>query len=388
VGDEKFIWVFVLAGWGAMYAFPQEKHEVTVINIAVPLTVFEGDRFVTDLRLDDLELSEEGLPQKSLALYLINPTGVEKMGAERDFDVSLRRNYFLLFQITEYNPKLAEAIDSFFQQAIRPGDSVIIHTPRQNYALSAQALASSQNVLAKEMNGLLKKTSGRGRAVQPAQRLEMARSISVHPMDVRIPIPSRASGSIHALALYKETVGQMGSRGSWMKRSSVCRSNRNLEAGKTSFYLPARVRRNPAERRQPDGRQLPDRPDHPGALHALFEDVSSFDRIKQAFSDAGISLYFIFMNKEPQNAAGITMQEQSEDVFKVFSQVAQATGGTVDTSQNPALGFQHALERSKNYYLLYYSPENYQKDGQFKNIVIRLKNPNYTVLHRMGYYAN
>jgi VWFA-related protein len=136
-----------------------------------------------------------------------------------------------------------------------------------------------------------------------------------------------------------------------------------------------------------------DRPDILAAIQDLFmlysRDVSlNPDRIRQAFSDAGISLYFIFMNKEPENVAGINMQEQSEDVFKVFSQVAQATGGTVDTSQNPATGFQHALERSKNYYLLYYSPENYKKDGQFKHIIVRMKNPNYTVLHRMGYYAN
>jgi len=400
---KKLVLVFVLVGWGALLAFSQEKHEVTVTNIAVPLTVFEGDQFVSSLSLDDLELTEEGIPQKVLALYLINPAGVEKKGAEQDFNLTLRRNYFLLFQITEYNPKLAEAIDLLFQQAIRPGDNVIIQTPRQNYALSAQALASKpRNVLAQDMKDLLKKDVkiGTGQYNSLLNDLKrMARSISgTAHMDVEdTDSLTEASGLEFLLSRYKETVNQMEQQRliDEKKILGFAGQLRNVEGQKNVFFIYQREFR-PEIQESVVNRMIAsyqDRPDILASIHDLFmlysRDVSlNPDRIKRAFSDAGINLYFIFMNKEPQNASGITMREQSEDVFKVFSQVAQATGGTVDTSQNPAAGFQHALERSKNYYLLYYSPENYKKDGQFKNITVRVKNPSHTILHRMGYYAN
>jgi len=400
---RKAVLVFVMAGWGTLLVFPQEKHEVTVTNIAVPLTVFEGNQFVSSLSLEDLELTEEGVPQKVLALYLINPTGVEKKGSEQDFNLSLRRNYFLLFQITEYNPKLAEAIDFLFQQAIRPGDNVIIQTPRQNYALSAQALASKpRNELAEEMNNLLKKDIkiGTGQYNSLLNDLKrMAREISgLGHMEVEESDSITASSGLEfMLQRYKETVSQMEQQRliDEKKILGFAGQLRNIEGQKNVFFVYQREFR-PEIQQSVVNRMVAsyqDRPDILASIQELFmlysRDVSlNPDRIKKAFSDAGISLYFIFMNKEPQNAAGITMQEQSEDVFNVFSQVAQATGGTVDTSQNPAAGFQHALERSKNYYVLYYSPENYKKDGQFKNITVRVKNPDYKVLHRMGYYAN
>jgi VWFA-related protein len=400
---KRPVLIVFLAGWAALAAFSQEKHEVTVINISVPLTVLDGDRFVGDLSLDDLELTEEGVPQKILALYLISPTGAEKKGEGSDFDPALRRNYFLLFQITEYNPKLAEAIDFLFQEAVRPGDNVIIHTPRQNYALSAQALASKpRNELSKEMNNLLKKDIkiGTGQYNSLLNDLKrLARTISgTGHMDVEgADSLTEASGLEFLLSRYKETVSQMEQQRLMDERKILGFAGqlKNVEGQKNVFFIYQREFRPEIEQRLINIMisSYQDRPDILASLQDLFmlysRDVSlNPDRIKQAFSDAGIHLYFIFMNKEQQNVSGITMREQSEDVFKVFSQVAQATGGTVDTSQNPAAGFQHALERSKDYYVLYYSPENYQKDGRFKHIKVQVKNLDYKVLHRIGYYAN
>lgn len=400
---RKFVLILVLAGWAVLPVFSQEQYEVTVTNIAVPLSVYEGDQFVTSLKLDDLELTEEGIPQKALALYRITPAGLEKIGAEQDFSPSLRRNYFLLFQMTDYNPKLAEAINLLFQQAIRPGDNVIIHTPRQNYALSAQALASKpKNVLAKEMNDLLKKDIkiGAGQYNGLLNDLKrMARDISgTSNMEVEDSDALTASSGIEfMLERYKETVSQMEQQRliDEKKILGFAGQLKNVEGQKNVFFIYQREFR-PEIQTGVIQRMVAAYQDQPNVLASIQDlfmlysrDVSlNPDRIKKAFSDAGIHLYFIFMNKEPQNAAGITMREQSEDVFKVFSQVAVATGGTVDTSQNPAAGFEQALQRSKDYYVLYYSPENYKKDGQFKNIVVRVKNPNYAVLHRMGYYAN
>ena len=80
--------------------------------------------------------------------------------------------------------------------------------------------------------------------------------------------------------------------------------------------------------------------------------------------------------------------QSSEDIFSAFREMADATGGFVDSSANPASSFKRAVEASENYYLLYYSPDDYQKDGLFKEIKVRVKEKDFKVTHRMGYFSN
>jgi hypothetical protein len=81
------------------------------------------------------------------------------------------------------------------------------------------------------------------------------------------------------------------------------------------------------------------------------------------------------------------MKEQSEDVLALFKEVTQATGGTIDQSQNPAAAFKDAIAASENCYLLYYTPTNTRKDGTFREIVLKVKDKEYKVNHRQGYFA-
>jgi hypothetical protein len=68
--------------------------------------------------------------------------------------------------------------------------------------------------------------------------------------------------------------------------------------------------------------------------------------------------------------------------------VAQATGGIVDSSQNPSSGFRAAADACSDYYLLIYNPANYAGDGKFKNITVKVKGKEYKLIHRTGYIAN
>ena len=135
-----------------------------------------------------------------------------------------------------------------------------------------------------------------------------------------------------------------------------------------------------------------DSPSIMGDLQDLFQFYQRHDRINtqkitQAFADASICFNLLFVDREERHSAGVYMREQSEDVYKAFTETAKATGGIVDTSRNPSAGFQNALSAAENYYLLYYSPANYVADGSYKNIQVKVKNQNYKVLYRRGYYA-
>jgi hypothetical protein len=135
------------------------------------------------------------------------------------------------------------------------------------------------------------------------------------------------------------------------------------------------------------------RPDIVSNLTSLFDfhrrEVSfDVDRIKQTFSDSSASIHFMYITTPLKRVSGVRMEEHSEDLFAPFKEMAEATGGFVDSSSNPVSLFKNALHASENYYLLYYSPKNYTGDGKFKNIKVRVKNKDYKVTHRSGYFAN
>ena len=112
------------------------------------------------------------------------------------------------------------------------------------------------------------------------------------------------------------------------------------------------------------------------------------DKIEQAYADPSISAHFMFLTKLAERKSFITLQEFSSDVFHAFKTLADATGGTVDSSSSPEHLFEKAVEASENYYLLYYTPKNYVADGKFKKIEVKVKGKKYRVTHRAGYIAD
>jgi len=77
------------------------------------------------------------------------------------------------------------------------------------------------------------------------------------------------------------------------------------------------------------------------------------------------------------------MQERAEDIFLAFKEMAKATGGLTENTANPAFGFKKAVKASEQYYLLYYMPKNYRKEGKFKKIKMKVRNKIFSVLHRL-----
>jgi hypothetical protein len=135
-----------------------------------------------------------------------------------------------------------------------------------------------------------------------------------------------------------------------------------------------------------------ERPDILAALQTLF---SMYQRpvnvnpepVVQAFADSGMDFHFLFMNRQPERVSGITMREQSEDVYKMLSSAAEATGGGTDTSQNPAASLAAALRATEQSYLLLYAPSTAAPPGTFIDLKVRVKGKDYRVTSRSGYLS-
>jgi len=64
----------------SLCVFSQQVAEQTVvINIEVPVRVFQNGNFVENLTIDDFEILEEGIPQRIQAVYLIKKRTVERV---------------------------------------------------------------------------------------------------------------------------------------------------------------------------------------------------------------------------------------------------------------------------------------------------------------------
>ncbi|MBU4494181.1 MAG: hypothetical protein KJ874_02660 [Acidobacteria bacterium] len=60
--------------------FSQTQHEVIVRNVQVPVRVFSGNDFVSDLSIEDFEILKDGVPQKVEALYLVKGGDIDRKG--------------------------------------------------------------------------------------------------------------------------------------------------------------------------------------------------------------------------------------------------------------------------------------------------------------------
>jgi hypothetical protein len=68
----------LIALLAATWGFAQIQHEVSVVNISVPVRVFEGEKFVDSLKLEDFEVYEDGKLQPIEAVYLIRGSDVRR----------------------------------------------------------------------------------------------------------------------------------------------------------------------------------------------------------------------------------------------------------------------------------------------------------------------
>jgi hypothetical protein len=112
------------------------------------------------------------------------------------------------------------------------------------------------------------------------------------------------------------------------------------------------------------------------------------DLIKKAYADASVAIHFLFFSKPAGSTLGINMDEESNDIYGAFREMAHATGGFVDSSSNPEYLFKQAVNAAESYYLLYYSPKKYVVDGKFKRIEVKVKGDRYKIVHRVGYFAD
>ncbi len=383
---KKVIFCAVFVSF-ALLLFAQEiQHESVVVNIEVQTRVFRGNTFIDNLTKNDFLLYEDGVLQEIDAVYLIKKTEIQREDTEMQPEAALQtfapdtsRNIVLNFDMKDYLPKIDEALDQFIGNFLSPEDTLTVMTPVKTYNFNKKSLS----LVPKE---------------EIAERLkEIVRT------DIQLGSRDYKALIRDYMRLYQSDIE--------FKLYLMQEKIRELQNNR---YLPEKRMEDFADylKDMPgqkfvfffyQNENLPIPPfevDDPKYFEFITEIMNfvSFDpeAIKQTFSDSSISLHFLYVTRtryslgdvENRGQSDMTMQDISSNMFGILNGIAVATGGLTESSANVASMFKKASDATENYYLLYYTPKDYTMDGTFKTIEVKVKNKNYRITHRQGYFAN
>ncbi len=366
----------------------QITHEAVVVNIEVQVRVFRGANFIDDLTKNDFLIYEDGKLQDVDAVYLIKKTEIQREDtdmeteeAQKTFAPDVSRNLVLQFDMKDYLPKIDEALDQFIGDFISPGDSLTVMTPVKTYNFKKEALSLlPKEEIAEQLKEIVRRDINLGsieyksliRDYMNLYRSDMEGDLKLYMMQDKIR-------EIQNNRYLPEK--RMDDFADYLK---------DMAGQKFVFYFY-----------QNENIPLPPFEVEDPKYFEFIGEIMSFvafdpEKIKQTFSDSSISLHFLYVTKnryslgdaENRGRSDMSMQDISSNMFGILGGIAKATGGLTESSANVSAMIKKAADATENYYLLYYTPKDYIMDGTFKNIEVKVKNKNYRITHRQGYFAN
>jgi len=406
---KRALWIPVILT-ACFSLFPQQvTEESVVINIEVPVRVFEGGRFIEDLTIKDFEVFEDGQPQKIEAVYLVKKTSVERSEESRRFSPNTERNFYLFFEINEYDPRLANALNKFIRDEVYPKDNLWIITPDGTYHLKGEALGrKSRDQILDQLIGILRRDilAGNFEYRSTLQDLaELTLALTQDPLDEQIE-PMMLDKTTNAaysgqfldekLYRYVTLLGQLDQYNLVSEKQMLDFADLlKYQSGQKYvfiFYEKEFIPMIDPSILQDYTTRYQDRPDIIQTMTSIYDfyqkDIPfDIDTVKQAYADASISIHFLYLSRAAPRTERIVMRGVSDSTFSAFLEMSKATGGYVESSSRPDHLFQAALNASENYYLIYYTPKAYKSDGKFRNISVRVRSKDMRVIHRLGYFA-
>jgi len=382
------LFIVLLIYISLFFSAQEIQHEAIVVNIEVPVRVFKGNKFIDNLTIDDFEVYEDGKLQKIEAVYLIKKANIEredikidKEKAKKLFSPQLSRQFVLIFEIRDFFPKVEEAIWYFFDKVIIPGDKLIVATPTKTYNFKEDSWE------------VVSKTEIASQLIE-----KLRRDAFIRPLDW---------ADLDDYTEDEDTFGVVtGTQEAYMSQRYID-EKRLIAIAEYLKKLPGQ--KNVFLFLQQELISFP-MPSPVSAISSIWAGldylnymsmVASYNtivpkKIKKAFSDSSILFNFLYLKdmsyiKDMGFDSSVSMLDMFDTtigMYSTFKDLSQVTGGITQATTNAAASFKHAVDASENYYLLYYSPQDYKSDGIFRKIKVKVKNKNYRVINRAGYIAD
>lgn len=368
--------------------------------IPLAVRVFEGNQFVEDLGLDDFEVSVSHRLEKPVSLFLINRQQIERQEGKLIFQPDLTRRIIIMMKMIDYHPQLAQAIQDLFMNEILMGDILEIQTPMKNYMMAAGAFEKvPRPILIKNALELVRKDILQGNMLYNSLLNELKRFVR--------RISGVSSFETEELGGISEDLGLpfllQNYRMNMQKLEALRRINENqllqfanhmqkISGQKFIFFFYQREflpEISPAKMNELLS-MYQHEPNIVGELQDLFQQFHrpltfNVPVLEEAFASSETQFNFLFLNKDAPKVAGLVMRERSEDIFKLMSKIARATGGITEASQNPEAVLRKAFDLASKYYLLYLEPKEELWAEIFNPVTVKVKRDNVSVMTRLGF---
>jgi hypothetical protein len=392
------------------------QHETRTINIEVPVRVFRGDAFVEDLTIADFELFENGRLQALDAVYLVKKSFVERKEETKSFEPDTGRHFYLFFELTEYDPKVREALDYFVKRVLAPGDEFVVMTPLKTYRMKSDILKSqTRDIVFDRIMGLLRKDILIGNAeyngvIEEMKDLASTMASSITPVSPDREAQTPVNPFTHGDTIFDVKTSMEEQLQMYAHCLSRLEHIRDLDQAKVHgladhlrgqtgqkevflFYQREYVPKIDPTILNALMSVYNERPEITETVTSVFEffrrdTALDVGPVKRSFADAGATIHFLYLTRPTPKERGVVMEEQSEDIFSPFREMALATGGYLSSTANLDAAMKAAVAASENYYLLYYTPADYRADGTFRGLSVRVKGKDYRISHRQGYIAD
>jgi len=391
------------------------QHVRTAVNVEIPVRVFKGEAFVDGLSLADFEVYEDGKLQTLDAVYLVRKTLIERREETTPFSPDTNRHFYLFFEMSEYDPRLREALSYFIKEVLLPGDELFIVTPMKTYRMRSELLiAAGREKVYEQLLGIIRRDILVGSASYrdilndlKELALTLVGAVSLSSTNTESPMAGDlfSTGSVYDINTSVEEQLQMyagclsrleNMRQVDQAQFSAFADRLSAQPGRKEIFLF--YQREYVPKLDPAVFTVyqsvyNNRPDIIHTLTGLFdffkrETTIDVDPIRKAYADSGATVHFLYLPRPTPKVPGVIMEEQSEDVFAPFRQMSLATGGYIASTANLEAAMRSAVAAAESYYLLYYTPKNYASDGTFRALKVRLKSGAARLSHRMGYIAD
>ncbi len=411
---RKALWAFpviilLAAAAAALPSLPaardSQKSDTALRTVRVSVRAANDGRFVQDLSLGDFEILDAGLPQTADGLAVIDNGRLTRQDGAAIPGAGGGRRIWVLLQMTDYDSKLEGALQYLFQDVLTERDSLTLVTPGKPYVLSPEAFRKRpKDEIAKETTKLVRKDILSGNSDYRTIMADLKRIVRAiegsnqsHPMD---DIESEADAGDSAFGIelslprYKAALVKLDSLRLVDPRRFMAMAEGLRQSVEPAVVFLVYQREFRPEINPTIMAQLmslnQDRDDILASLQDLFtfyrREVSfELEPVRRAFADAGAVFNFVFMNRQAKQSFGVTMTEQSEDLFKIFSDISASTGGAVSTTGDPGKGFQKVAEETRQAYILRYLPSDPGRKGEFRPLSVRVKGRDCKVTHQAGY---
>jgi hypothetical protein len=263
--------------------------------------------------------------------------------------------YIIIFQLTDYDAKVADTVEYIFKHMIKPQDQLIMLTPVKPYTFSQQTRQSqTREQLIEQTQKVLKRDIVSG-TVNYHQILNRMTQLV---LDIGDGVGDTSSGgggmsvtltNVNTIKEQLITYRQLREEMKGLRKLDEKLFIKFCELFKKGIIYVVY---------QQELQVIPNR-DVMEALRNnkdvrfdaievfLQENTAEFldvTKLGQMLSDAAITLHFFYIKSKEARKQGIEMKEFSNDVYNAFSNLAKTTGGIVETTSKPEAAFKKANE--------------------------------------------